>query len=42
MGKGNQYRDSQHFSGDGAVYVEGDNHGGIGHRFGGSRKDDER
>jgi hypothetical protein len=41
-GKGNQYQNSQHFSGDGAAYIEGDNHGGIGHHFGGSRKEDER
>lgn len=40
-GKGNIYRDSQHFSGDGAAYVAGDNHGGIGHRFGDSRKAEE-
>lgn len=37
-GNGDQYNDrsqrrSQHFSGDNAAYVEGDNHGGIGHRF---------
>jgi hypothetical protein len=38
LGKGN----IQHFSGDGAAYVEGDNNGGIGHHFGGSRKEDER
>ncbi|MGV9772654.1 toll/interleukin-1 receptor domain-containing protein [Streptosporangium sp. NPDC003464] len=43
MGKGNvnNYNGSQYFSGDGAAYVAGDNHGGIGHRFGGSRKDGE-
>ncbi|WP_030903811.1 toll/interleukin-1 receptor domain-containing protein [Streptosporangium amethystogenes] len=40
-GKGNIYRDSQHFSGDGAAYVAGDNHGGIGHQFGDSHKNEE-
>jgi hypothetical protein len=36
--------DAPHFSGDGATFVAGDNHGGIGHRFGGSRRhgDDDR
>lgn len=33
-GKGNIYQDSQHFSGDGATYIQGDNHGGIRHDFG--------
>ncbi|MBG0821710.1 toll/interleukin-1 receptor domain-containing protein [Planomonospora sp. ID91781] len=41
LGSGNVYRDSQHFSGDGATYVAGDSHGGIGHRFGNSREDGE-
>jgi TIR domain len=41
-GRGDLYQDSQHFSGYGAAYVEGDNQGGISHHFGGSRKDDER
>jgi hypothetical protein len=34
-GKGNIYQDSQHFSGAGATYIKGDNHGGINHRSGG-------
>jgi hypothetical protein len=41
-GKGNIYQDSQHFSGDGAAYVDGDNHGGIGHDFNGSGEKGER
>lgn len=41
MGKGDIYRDSQHFSGNGATYVAGDNHGDIGHRFGDSHEDGE-
>ncbi|MGA5131558.1 toll/interleukin-1 receptor domain-containing protein [Streptomyces olivoreticuli] len=47
-GKGNQYVESQHFSGpvsgDGATYVTGDVNGGINHRFGGraDREDDGR
>lgn len=39
------YQDSQHFSGDGATHVAGDNHGGIHHRFGEDRRkheEDER
>jgi hypothetical protein len=40
-GKGDINQNSQHFSGDGATYVQGDNHGGISHRFGGSRRDDD-
>ncbi|WP_367131888.1 MULTISPECIES: toll/interleukin-1 receptor domain-containing protein [Streptomyces] len=47
-GNGNQYVESQHFSGpvsgDGATYVTGDVNGGIKHRFGGKddREDDGR
>jgi hypothetical protein len=40
-GKGDIYQDSQHFSGDGATYLKADNHGGIGHQFGGSRRDED-
>ncbi|GAB3654346.1 hypothetical protein GCM10027589_12990 [Actinocorallia lasiicapitis] len=29
---------TQNFSGDGALYVQGDNHDGVSHRFGGSRR----
>jgi hypothetical protein len=32
-GKGNIYHGSQHFSGDRATYIQGDNHGDIDHRF---------
>jgi hypothetical protein len=44
LGKGNQYNNSQHFSGPGATYVQGTNEGGIRHKFGGSGKgeDDDR
>jgi hypothetical protein len=42
-GKGDINQNSPHFSGDGATYVHGDNHGGIGHRFGRPRGvEDER
>jgi hypothetical protein len=37
-GQGNIYQGSQHFSGDGATYVQGDNEGGISHSFGDSRR----
>ncbi|TQS22492.1 toll/interleukin-1 receptor domain-containing protein [Microbispora sp. KK1-11] len=38
-GDGNIY--NQQFSGNGAAFVAGDNHGGIGHRFDGVREDDK-
>ncbi|MFF5860277.1 toll/interleukin-1 receptor domain-containing protein [Streptomyces sp. NPDC012751] len=49
-GSGSIYQNSRHvsgdrhFSGDGMTYFEGDNHGGVRHRFGGSdrREDDSR
>ncbi|WP_433212886.1 toll/interleukin-1 receptor domain-containing protein [Microtetraspora malaysiensis] len=41
MGKGNQYNNSQHFSGPGATYVQGNNEGGIRHTFGGSDKSED-
>lgn len=41
-GNGDIYQDSQHFSGDGAAYVEGDNHDGISHDFRRSREKDAR
>jgi hypothetical protein len=41
-GTGNIYQDSQHFSGDVAAYVEGDNHGGISHDLDRSREKSER
>lgn len=40
-GKGDIKQNTQHFSGDGATYVHGDNHGGISHRFGRTRVDEE-
>lgn len=40
-GKGNINQSTQHFSGDGATYIQGDNHGGISHRFGRTRGDEE-
>jgi hypothetical protein len=40
-GKGDIYQDSQHFSGDGGTSIKGDNHGGIGHHFGGSHEDED-
>jgi hypothetical protein len=40
-GKGDINQNTQHFSGDGATYVQGDNHGGISHRFGGTRGEEE-
>ena len=41
-GKGNINQNTQHFSGAGATYVKGDNHGGIGHHFGSDGDEDER
>ncbi|HEY3686235.1 MAG TPA: TIR domain-containing protein [Streptosporangiaceae bacterium] len=38
-GIGDLNNDVQHFHGDGAAYVRGDNHGGIGHRFGAASGD---
>ncbi|WP_055587996.1 TIR domain-containing protein [Streptacidiphilus griseoplanus] len=40
-GRGNLYHQSPHFSGDGATFVAGDNHGGIGHRFGEPRRPED-
>jgi hypothetical protein len=40
-GKGDINHSTQHFSGDGATYIQGDNHGGISHRFGRARGDEE-
>ncbi|GGP96330.1 hypothetical protein BKA00_003975 [Actinomadura coerulea] len=36
-GKGDINQNSPQFSGDGATYVQGDNHGGVNHRFGRTR-----
>jgi TIR domain-containing protein len=42
-GQGDLNYNSPRFSGDRATYVNGDNHGGVGHQFGGSRdNEDER
>jgi hypothetical protein len=42
-GKGDIHQNTQNFSGDGATYVQGDFHGGIGHKFSQRHKDrDER
>lgn len=42
-GKGDINQNTQHFTGDGATYIQGDNHGGIGHHFGRMRGgEDER
>ncbi|MBG0817565.1 toll/interleukin-1 receptor domain-containing protein [Planomonospora sp. ID82291] len=41
LGKGDLYSNSPRFSGDGATYVAGDNQGGIRHRFGGSRGNED-
>lgn len=40
-GKGDINHSTQHFSGDGATYIHGDNNGGISHRFGRARGDEE-
>jgi hypothetical protein len=40
-GKGDINQNSQHFSGDGATYIQGDNHGGVSHRFGRTRSDED-
>lgn len=40
-GKGDINQSTQHFSGDGATYIQGDNHGGVGHRFDRTRGDAE-
>lgn len=40
-GKGDINQETQYFSGGGATYVKGDNHGGIRHHFGDSRKDED-
>lgn len=40
-GKGDINQNTQHFSGDGATYIHGDNHGGVGHRFGQARGNEE-
>jgi hypothetical protein len=38
------HHNDQHFTGDGATYVQGENHGGVQHQFGDARRrrDDER
>ncbi|RFS87372.1 toll/interleukin-1 receptor domain-containing protein [Actinomadura spongiicola] len=41
-GKGDINQNTQHFSGDGATYVQGDNHGGVGHRFSREREEKNR
>jgi hypothetical protein len=41
-GKGNQYLGSQHFSGDGATYIQGDNHGDIDRRPSSDHKDEDK
>ncbi|MEV0407280.1 toll/interleukin-1 receptor domain-containing protein [Actinoallomurus sp. NPDC050550] len=40
-GKGDINQNTNHFSGDGATYIQGDNHGGISHRFGRARGEEE-
>ncbi|MEU9870128.1 toll/interleukin-1 receptor domain-containing protein [Actinomadura sp. NPDC048021] len=39
-GKGDINQNSPQFSGDGATYIQGDNHGGVNHRFGRTRKEE--
>lgn len=41
LGTGDINHESQTFSGDGATYIRGDNHGGVNHDFGGSRRGEE-
>ncbi|RKS78877.1 TIR domain-containing protein [Actinomadura pelletieri DSM 43383] len=41
-GAGDINQTTQHFSGDGATYIQGDNHGGVGHRFGRAREEENR
>ncbi|GGT64990.1 toll/interleukin-1 receptor domain-containing protein [Streptomyces purpureus] len=39
-GSGDQHHHAPNITGDGAAYVAGDNHGGIRHHFGGSRRNE--
>ncbi|MGI5207472.1 toll/interleukin-1 receptor domain-containing protein [Spirillospora sp. CA-108201] len=40
-GKGDINQNSPQFSGDGATYIQGDNHGGVNHRFSRARREEE-
>ncbi|GLZ13487.1 hypothetical protein Acsp04_37220 [Actinomadura sp. NBRC 104425] len=39
-GRGDINQNTQHFSGDGATYIQGDNHGGVNNQFGRTRRDE--